>query len=983
MSVSECEMADRKSAAVMESLMLVAPVTALEFLEEEYLLAGEGPILSVYSLQTLLINCTSLSVLQNQRIHGIHLDPWQQERGATAAAPKEEELFVSPWQQSGRVRSVVLAVFGGKAVRVVGLKETGCGGPSLEALGPVIELQDWVCDVRWLRARAPLLAVALAHNAVLLLEAGKGWSLALCSCQEGCLLYSALLLGQRWDDMVIVGGTVFNQLVIWRPGEVGEDGRDRIEGLQMEVGRTAQVEKRLSGHSGVIFSLAYLPKHGWLASASDDRSVRLWGVGALGGVAGCGVPAPPCLRVLYGHQARVFSVRLSPGRVFSAGEDGACLQWGWDSGRVERSLKGHIAGGVRALALSGGGRAVEVACDWGGRRRDQALEGMQVHLRAGRGKVHSVLWAGQDGVRAYLLASGTAGQVFRWLLEGALYSCGRDGCVRELRVGAGDRLEVLRVERACRGMEWVERVLILDPEEGGEEQGTGEGCQMVVLGFQSVFFVVWDPVRRERLLSVPCGGGHRSWSYCPPSGPHRAGGALVFVKQGAVLATQVPQDPQGAVSWGLKVGLHGRGMGCVCRLGWVGPAGQGERWEILAAGGEDTSLSVLALQPLSGALRVLSVITDHISSVRALAVGLRGKMRIDGQKHGCSQTDGHTVTSLSSLLISAGGRAQLQCYRLLVGWGSQLSSPFCQVIQVASHRLDEQWERRRNRHKIVKMDPETRYMSLAVLHDGPEWILLAVGCSDGAVRVFSVSEVDGSFQLLWESFYHQRCVLSVAPCCLKDPQSNRKLFMFSGATDGRVAVWDMSTITAWRASPTAAPTWNGTCSPCLTFTVHQSGVNSLAVWEGHGDGQTGWMTVASGGDDGQLSVVNIRVQFHQQLVEGSTMCVELQSQSTVLLAHAAPLTALRHLGPSLLVSASPDQRVCLWSLCSSAPHHHSPGPHQQGPASASMAPPHISRTPPLTSMALPYTSRACSSHTWPTQRAWRCGLGLGVKAEPG
>ncbi|KAJ8265907.1 hypothetical protein COCON_G00150060 [Conger conger] len=522
---------------------------------------------------------------------------------------------------------------------------------------------------------------------------------------------------------------------------------------------------------------------------------------------------------------------------------------------------------------------------------------------------------GEEGEAGVLQPVGTlfgvhGKQGVTWVCEhqGALFSCGRDGSVRELRVESGGRLEVLRAERACRGMDWVERVLFLGAEEGREAE------RMAVLGFHSVFFEMWDPARQERLLSVACGGGHRSWSYCPRSG------TLVFVKQGSVLATAASRDPRGPDGWGLKPGVHGRGVGCVCRLGRAGP------WEVLASGGEDTTLSVLALRPASGDVAVLSVITDHISSVRALAAVPRTDAQTDGRED-----------SLSALLVSAGGRAQLQCYRLLIGGGSQLGPPTCQVIQVASHRLDEQWERRRNRHKTVKMDPETRYMSLAVLHDGTAEDLLAVACSDGAVRVFSVSEAEGRVQLLWESFHHQRCVLSVAPCCLEDPLGNRRLFVFSGATDGSVALWDMSTLPAWRASSTADLTWNGPASPCFTATAHQSGVNSLAVWEElwgeagrekeegaePGEQEAAWMTVASGGDDGQLSVANIRLQFHQREVEGGVVSVQMLSRSTVPLAHAAPLTALQHLGPGLLVSTSPDQR-------GPAPQDSDPAPQQLG-----------------------------------------------------
>ncbi|KAI1892194.1 hypothetical protein AGOR_G00130810 [Albula goreensis] len=273
------------------------------------------------------------------------------------------------------------------------------------------------------------------------------------------------------------------------------------------------------------------------------------------------------------------------------------------------------------------------------------------------------------------------------------------------------------------------------------------------------------------------------------------------------------------------------------------------------------------------------------------------------------------------------------------------------------------------------MDPETRYMSLAVLHDGTAWVLLAVGCSDGAVRVFSVSEEDNKFQLLWESFYHQRCVLSVAPCCLQDRQGNRSLFLFSGATDGSVAMWDMSTLTEWRPDPTAAPFWNGPCSPCLTVTVHQSGVNCLVVWERKGEEEAGLISVASGGDDGQLSLVNIRTQFHQQQVEGA-VCAQLQSCSAVPLAHAAPLTALQYLGSGLLVSTSCDQRVCLWSLHGPSPHHCNSTPHQ-GPAS-----PEQGSAPHHQGTLFSHVADAAGLEAWPgvgpEGGAWAavCGQGL-------
>lgn len=913
---------------------------------------GEGPILSIFCLQASAAQCASLSVLHNYCIHGIQ--PQLQNDDGHVIVPDLVELVI----------------FGGKAVRLVHVRPFGL---SLEMAGPLLELQDWVLDVSWLRGKTgSLLGICLAHNSVLLLEPQSGNIMSLCSCVEVCLLYSALLIGPSWETSVLVGGTVFNQLVLWRPR--GTKGVSQ-----------SQVERRLLGHSGVIFSLCYLQSSRWLASASDDRSVRVWDIGVLGADGGCGVESPTCLRVLYGHQARVFCVRLSSGCVFSAGEDGACLLWEWEgNGRVNRTLKGHKSGGIRALAVSKGGGwvatggadggirvwrvlggtsqvkqsiegdsqmdlgfsgrgcpkvlrsvgghdAVLVCTDqgevflhqdaswqtiWNGGPEFQSycvMEVSHVHyqdaslwlcavgnlnggvqvfalhhphssvlLQAGQGKVHALQWV--KGNHLCLLASGAEGLVYRWTVEveeggkglglrlealkpfllphcakrwltaavrlphgkeslwvcgdrrgslllyrewelggesevgrenreggsedeqgvwknrnrwpesaandtaapilpdntlfgvhgkqgvtnvcelqGLFYSTGRDGCVRVLTVNR-DTLKVRRVHRASKGMEWLEKVLLLSSdvyevcernnhEDSGEDQGsltermlenrgvsrtaedglneeagikTSVGnkledsgtenvaeARFVMVGFHSVQFVLWDPLRREKLFSVACGGGHRSWAYISPShsqtlpSSHTVGqGTLIFIKQGAVMASRSLTSTVTHVrGHTLKEGLHGRGLSCICHLGTVSKGeASSEEWEVLVTGGEDTTVTVLAVEPGEGIVKVLTVLADHISNIRTLTAVQR-ELRREGNID--SRTNASTF---STLLFSAGGRAQLQCYRLLIGWDEQIIWPVCQVTQVAGHRLDEQWERKRNRHKTVKMDPETRWV---------------------------------------------------------------------------------------------------------------------------------------------------------------------------------------------------------------------------------------------------------------------------------
>lgn len=167
---------------------------------------------------------------------------------------------------------------------------------------------------------------------------------------------------------------------------------------------------------------------------------------------------------------------------------------------------------------------------------------------------------------------------------------------------------------------------------------------------------------------------------------------------------------------------------------------------------------------------------------------------------------------------------------------------------------------------------------------------------------------------------------------LTSPLFLRYKLLFSAATDGQIAVWNLT-----EACHSSADGWSSAAAPpipCLNIPAHQSGVNSLAAWteslEQHEDGCL--VTVASGGDDGQLTVTTIRVRYPQggsqtpessipqqtQFQHSDELCLEVQHQVQVPLAHAAPLTALKLLKSGLLVSTSADQRVCLWRVSSSS-----------------------------------------------------------------
>nr|XP_003217908.1 PREDICTED: WD repeat-containing protein 6 [Anolis carolinensis]XP_008103645.1 PREDICTED: WD repeat-containing protein 6 [Anolis carolinensis]XP_008103646.1 PREDICTED: WD repeat-containing protein 6 [Anolis carolinensis]XP_008103647.1 PREDICTED: WD repeat-containing protein 6 [Anolis carolinensis] len=1051
----------------METELLLAPITALEIVGD-HLLAGEGPNLAIYSLEpdgSHSARC-SKQVLRNCNIHGI-----------------KEQQNVAP-EASG---SAIVAIFGGKNLAVVRLSFQN-GQVNIVELFPLCELHDWIWDLQWLDSKAETpncVALALGHNSVALYDCVGQRVFQEVHCQEKCILYSAHLVGSNWDALILVAGTVFNQLVIWGMADPPE-GPGRIK-----------PRCRISGHKGVIFSICFMESKGILASASDDRSLRLWAIG--------NIRAPPehipCLLVCYGHQARVWSVRLLSDCIISIGEDSVCLVWDY-KGEIVQSFKGHKGRGLWAVAVHEGRRWVFTGGTDSGIRRwslksqraggsslsqlnftspkrkgsprvvklinvnrlliltdagvlylydliskvwvsfleDAAyrsyglLEVSEIvggavvcamgnlsgqvkifplhsptqskDLQLYEGKVHSLSWApfpGQHPDTCSLCVSGPAGAMLwlevschphdevtvvvkqcfllplckqRWhtcatflphgelllcgdrrgsvmvfacrpaltpeemsgsgeldssgsgvicetpgllfplrgdelcadgpvsLLFGLhgklgvtsvtchgdfVYSMGRDGCYRQLQV-QGHQLQVLRKQKPCRSLEWL------------EELRFAPDGSMRVLGFHAAHFVLWSARTNETLLSIPCGGGHRSWSYSHCLSAE----TFAYIKSGDVLVYHSEAIPSEQCV--LTESLHGRELTCVCHVATL-RSPQQEPVSILATGSEDNTVNILAFGWQSRSMVQLTMISDHISSVRALAV---------------AKSKASHPESTAAVLFSAGGRAQIECYRLQLSLScGSCSGVSCQLVHVASHRLDEQWDRMKNKHKYIKMDPETRYMSTVVLNNAEDveqpgsLLFLAAACSDGSVRLFLLLEHAQKLWLVAESFHHQRCVLKVQAFVHKAPGGKRRHFLGSAATDGSIAFWD---ITDTLDCATEIIRTEGRevellalGTPVLTLQAHSCGVNSFHVQ----DVADGIFSVASGSDDGSISISAVEVN-DRSAVSGESAAgtgIRILRTFSRLGAHAAHVTGLRLLPRDFLLSASVDQRLTLWRIC--------------------------------------------------------------------
>ncbi|HET9255622.1 MAG TPA: AAA family ATPase, partial [Pseudonocardiaceae bacterium] len=223
----------------------------------------------------------------------------------------------------------------------------------------------------------------------------------------------------------------------------------------------------LRGHDDEIYGMAWSPDGRRLATGSDDRTVRIWDTGS-GAV----------VTVLHGHEAEVRGLAWSPdGRLATGSRDQTVRIWDTGSGRVVTVLHGHEAE-VRGLAWSPDGRLATGSHDRTARIWDSTYGSELAVLRGHEDAVQAVVCS-PDGRR---LATGSNDRTVR------IWDSARGG---ELAVLRGHDMEIWGVAWSPDGRQ----LATASTDRTARIWDADSGCQLVTLRGHNgwVRGVAWSP----------------------------------------------------------------------------------------------------------------------------------------------------------------------------------------------------------------------------------------------------------------------------------------------------------------------------------------------------------------------------------------------------------------------------------------------------------------------------------------------------------
>lgn len=392
--------------------------------------------------------------------------------------------------------------------------------------------------------------------------------------------------------------------------------------------------------------------------------------------------------------------------------------------------------------------------------------------------------------------------------------------------------------------------------------------ELILAGFRSRDFIVWNETRQLELANVECGGGHRSFTYyVDPSQPEKV--SFIWTKASRTCA----YSQAGLSQCLLKSGGHGREIKAVAQCGATG---------LLATGAEDTTVRIWRYRPgkrQEGSLECLAVIEKHTTGIQCL--------KWAGEHY----------------LLSSSGNEELCIWRVTKLDESDYEglAVMCEAVYPDKTRDGDL--------RIMGFDAEV--LPRRVTHDEDEEVLcLSLVLSNSTLKTYRYCNTAG-FALSAEGQYTGACLLQIRHLRVADDPAQAH-HVLTASADGHLALW--------KTTPTASSSSAAEYSLVEVLRLHQSSVKALDLRSAPAQPTSAEhpaqsYSLLTGGDDNAIG--HARVDW--DAVGGH---FHLASRSLANGAHAAAVTGLCITGLDRtaegyaikLCTASNDQRVKSWRV---------------------------------------------------------------------
>ncbi|KAK2865102.1 hypothetical protein FQN49_003906 [Arthroderma sp. PD_2] len=473
---------------------------------------------------------------------------------------------------------------------------------------------------------------------------------------------------------------------------------------------------------------------------------------------------------------------------------------------------------------------------------------------------------------SYLGGGGNVGTVAQYV---DIITTGRDGayCIHRID-GAIPQLTIKTLHRAT-------------PPLGPYIEGSkldAETNDLILWGFRSTYFVLWNETTQTEILSIECGGAHRRWVYHTGS---TIGHVLLWIKASAFNVMSETFQCHRRV----RQGGHGREIKAMSISKLIIDSSP-DKLTILATGAEDTEIRFFALDGQKKGIA-------GFRSIRAI------KKHSAGLQHLQWSTSGN-------FLFSSAGREEFYVWKIkwIPGFGiGVLNEGEAPKVRASSDL--------RTTHFDV--------VSVSTDDTGCESFLIAMAYSNSTTKVFYyVSSPEGGvFTLLAQGTYTSNCLTQI-----RLVKSGCELRLVTGSTDGHIAVWDLAAPTKpyFDSSDRSIKRKDGVPLPAEPTSIkwedrrptHQSSIKAMEMLP-LSDVQ---VLLITGGDDNCLAFSTLRFSA----AESSASLIDDFSTTSYPNAHASAINAITpvrrivdgggdddRMVEFLVASSGNDQRIKLWS----------------------------------------------------------------------